>query len=99
MPKAVGIDLGTTNSVVSVLEAGEPVVIPERRGEPDDPVRCGLLEVRRGARRGGREEAGDHQPGPDHQVREAPHGHVVDHRHRREEVHAPRRSPRASCRS
>ncbi|MGK0478321.1 MAG: molecular chaperone DnaK, partial [Ilumatobacter sp.] len=28
MPKAVGIDLGTTNSVVSVLEGGEPVVIP-----------------------------------------------------------------------
>ncbi|MFM8712695.1 MAG: Hsp70 family protein, partial [Actinomycetota bacterium] len=27
MPKAVGIDLGTTNSVVAVLEAGEPVVI------------------------------------------------------------------------
>ena len=27
MAKAVGIDLGTTNSVVSVLEAGEPVVI------------------------------------------------------------------------
>jgi len=26
MPKAVGIDLGTTNSVVSVLEAGEPTV-------------------------------------------------------------------------
>src|SRR5437764_502903 len=28
MPKAVGIDLGTTNSVVSTLEAGEPAVIP-----------------------------------------------------------------------
>ncbi|MGH2773380.1 MAG: Hsp70 family protein, partial [Actinomycetota bacterium] len=28
MPKAVGIDLGTTNSVVSVLEGGDPVVIP-----------------------------------------------------------------------
>ncbi|MGH2722126.1 MAG: Hsp70 family protein, partial [Actinomycetota bacterium] len=28
MPRAVGIDLGTTNSVVSVLEAGEPTVIP-----------------------------------------------------------------------
>ena len=27
MPKAVGIDLGTTNSVVSVLEAGEPLVL------------------------------------------------------------------------
>ena len=28
MPKAVGIDLGTTNSVISVLEGGEPVVVP-----------------------------------------------------------------------
>ena len=32
MAKAVGIDLGTTNSVVSVLEAGEPVVIPNAEG-------------------------------------------------------------------
>ena len=32
MPKAVGIDLGTTNSVVSVLEAGDPVVIPNSEG-------------------------------------------------------------------
>src|SRR5918911_665596 len=32
MPKAVGIDLGTTNSVVSVLEAGEPTVIPNAEG-------------------------------------------------------------------
>ncbi|PYQ18155.1 MAG: hypothetical protein DMF81_25775, partial [Acidobacteria bacterium] len=27
MSKVIGIDLGTTNSVVAVLEAGEPVVI------------------------------------------------------------------------
>ena len=27
MAKAVGIDLGTTNSVVAAMEAGEPVVI------------------------------------------------------------------------
>ena len=27
MSKAVGIDLGTTNSVVAVLEGGEPTVI------------------------------------------------------------------------
>ncbi|MGH3330200.1 MAG: Hsp70 family protein, partial [Nocardioidaceae bacterium] len=27
MARAVGIDLGTTNSVVSVLEGGEPTVI------------------------------------------------------------------------
>ena len=37
MPKAVGIDLGTTNSVVSVLEAGEPVVIPNSEGARTTP--------------------------------------------------------------
>src|SRR6201747_3018350 len=37
MPKAVGIDLGTTNSVVSVLEAGEPVVIPNAEGARTTP--------------------------------------------------------------
>jgi len=37
MAKAVGIDLGTTNSVVSVLEAGEPVVIPNAEGARTTP--------------------------------------------------------------
>jgi molecular chaperone DnaK len=37
MPKAVGIDLGTTNSVVSVLEGGEPVVIPNAEGSNTTP--------------------------------------------------------------
>ncbi|HEU5002944.1 MAG TPA: molecular chaperone DnaK [Actinomycetota bacterium] len=37
MPKAVGIDLGTTNSVVSVLEGGEPVVIPNAEGHRTTP--------------------------------------------------------------
>jgi molecular chaperone DnaK len=37
MAKAVGIDLGTTNSVVSVLEAGEPVVIPNAEGGRTTP--------------------------------------------------------------
>ena len=32
MPKTVGIDLGTTNSVVAVMEGGEPVVIPNSGG-------------------------------------------------------------------
>lgn len=32
MGKVVGIDLGTTNSVVAVLEAGKPVVIPNAEG-------------------------------------------------------------------
>ena len=37
MPKAVGIDLGTTHSVVAVLEAGEPVVIPNSEGARTTP--------------------------------------------------------------
>ncbi len=32
MPKVIGIDLGTTNSVVAVVEAGEAVVIPNAEG-------------------------------------------------------------------
>jgi molecular chaperone DnaK len=32
MAKVVGIDLGTTNSVVAVMEGGEPIVIPNTEG-------------------------------------------------------------------
>ncbi|HVM02075.1 MAG TPA: molecular chaperone DnaK [Acidimicrobiales bacterium] len=42
MPKAVGIDLGTTNSVVSVLEAGEPAVIPNAEGNRTTPSVVGF---------------------------------------------------------
>src|SRR5271163_97346 len=42
MAKAVGIDLGTTNSVVSVLEAGEPVVIPNAEGNRTTPSVVGF---------------------------------------------------------
>lgn len=37
MGKAVGIDLGTTNSVVSVLEGGDPVVIANAEGARTTP--------------------------------------------------------------
>ena len=37
MARAVGIDLGTTNSVVSVLEGGEPTVIPNAEGARTTP--------------------------------------------------------------
>jgi len=33
MSKIIGIDLGTTNSVVAVMEGGEPTVIPSAEGE------------------------------------------------------------------
>jgi molecular chaperone DnaK len=37
MAKVIGIDLGTTNSVVSVMEGGEPVVIPNQEGSRITP--------------------------------------------------------------
>src|SRR6187401_225665 len=45
MPKAVGIDLGTTNSVVSTLEAGEPVVIPNAEGGRTSPSVVGFSKT------------------------------------------------------
>ncbi|MFC6079795.1 molecular chaperone DnaK [Sphaerisporangium aureirubrum] len=37
MAKAVGIDLGTTNSVIAVTEQGQPTVIPNAEGERTTP--------------------------------------------------------------
>src|SRR5881394_2445831 len=45
MTRAVGIDLGTTNSVVSTLEAGEPVVIPNAEGSRTTPSVVGFSKA------------------------------------------------------
>src|SRR6202165_4992543 len=37
MSKIIGIDLGTTNSVVAVMEAGTPKVIPNEEGQNTTP--------------------------------------------------------------
>ena len=37
MAKIVGIDLGTTNSVVAVMEGGDPAVIPNAEGNRTTP--------------------------------------------------------------
>ena len=37
MSKIIGIDLGTTNSCVSVMEGNEPVVIPNSEGKRTTP--------------------------------------------------------------
>src|SRR3954453_15359879 len=37
MAKAVGIDLGTTNSVIATVEGGQPVVIPNSEGSRTTP--------------------------------------------------------------
>jgi molecular chaperone DnaK len=45
MAKAVGIDLGTTNSVVAVLEGGEPTVIPNAEGSRTTPSVVGFSKT------------------------------------------------------
>jgi molecular chaperone DnaK len=45
MAKAVGIDLGTTNSVVSTLEGGEPTVIPNAEGARTTPSVVALAKT------------------------------------------------------
>ncbi len=37
MPRAVGIDLGTTNSVIATLDGGEPTIIPNAEGARTTP--------------------------------------------------------------
>ncbi len=44
MSKVIGIDLGTTNSCVSVMEGNEPVVIPNSEGKRTTPSIIGFLE-------------------------------------------------------
>ncbi|HMC04676.1 MAG TPA: molecular chaperone DnaK [Actinomycetota bacterium] len=45
MARAVGIDLGTTNSVVAVLEGGEPTVIPNAEGARTTPSVVGFSKA------------------------------------------------------
>ena len=44
MSKIIGIDLGTTNSCVSVMEGNEPVVIPNAEGKRTTPSVIAFVE-------------------------------------------------------
>jgi len=44
MSKIIGIDLGTTNSVVAVMQGGEPTVIPNQEGARTTPSVVGITK-------------------------------------------------------
>lgn len=46
MSRAIGIDLGTTNSCVAVLEGGEPAIITSGGGVENNPFDCCVYEER-----------------------------------------------------
>ena len=97
MARAVGIDLGTTNSVVAVLEGGEPKVIANAEGARTTPS---VVAVNKNgdsligdiAKRQAVTNVEEHR-----RVGQAPHGHRLDHARWTARSTPHRRSPRASC--
>lgn len=53
MGKIIGIDLGTTNSCVAVMEGSEPVVIPNSEGKRTTPSIVGFINGAKGERKVG----------------------------------------------
>ena len=73
MGKIIGIDLGTTNSCVAVMEGGEPVVIANAEGNRTTPSVVAFSKT--GERMVGRKASGRYERRPHDLFDQAPHGH------------------------
>ena len=77
MSKIIGIDLGTTNSCVSVIEGGEAVVIPNAEGARTTPSVVAFSKD--GERMVG--NVAKRQSGAHHRFHQAPHGLRLQSQH------------------
>ncbi len=74
MGKVIGIDLGTTNSVVAVMEGGEPKVIASAEGGRTVPSVVGFTKTGERLVGPAREAPGRHEPREHHLLDQALHG-------------------------
>ena len=96
--RVIGIDLGTTNSVVAVIEGGEPTVIVNQEGSRIDAVGRRVRQGWRAPRRPGGQAPGRHESRADGVLRQAVHGPEVQRGARRGGTHAVRRRRRSQRR-
>ena len=82
MSKIIGIDLGTTNSCVAVMEGGEPVVIANSEGARTTPSVVGFTKT-------GDRLVGHHQSRKHRGFHQALHGHRPQGDPERQGVHSP----------
>ena len=85
MSKIIGIDLGTTNSVVAVMEGGEPTVITNPEGGRLTPSVVAFTKTGRAAGRPGGQAPGGHQPREHRLLDQAVHGASVRRGDRRDD--------------
>jgi len=74
MAKVLGIDLGTTNSCMAIMEGGEPLVLENSEGKRHHAIRRCVHQERRAARRRGGQAPGRHQLAQHRLFHQALHG-------------------------